>query len=64
MCALRDDIVAVEVPDQGHAPLLADRDIIGRIGAFVAGCESEPGIDDSKKPRRKGPPGSLMEARE
>ena len=40
MCALRDDIVALEVPDQGHAPLLADRDIIGRIGAFAAGCES------------------------
>ncbi len=40
MCALRDDIVAVEVPDQGHAPLLADRDIIGRIGAFAVGCES------------------------
>jgi pimeloyl-ACP methyl ester carboxylesterase len=39
MCARRHDIETVEVPDQGHAPLLVEDEIIRRIGAFVAGCE-------------------------
>jgi pimeloyl-ACP methyl ester carboxylesterase len=30
---------ALVVPDQGHAPLLTDQEMIGRIGAFVASCE-------------------------
>jgi pimeloyl-ACP methyl ester carboxylesterase len=35
----RGDITTVEVPDQGHAPLLAEDEIIGRIGSFIVGCE-------------------------
>jgi pimeloyl-ACP methyl ester carboxylesterase len=39
MCARRPDIETVEVPDQGHAPLLMENEIIHRIGVFVAGCQ-------------------------
>ena len=39
MRARRPDIDAVEVADQGHAPLLTEDAIICRIGSFVAGCE-------------------------
>jgi pimeloyl-ACP methyl ester carboxylesterase len=35
----RPDLDVLEVPDQGHAPLLADRESIGRIRAFVLGCD-------------------------
>jgi pimeloyl-ACP methyl ester carboxylesterase len=32
----------IEVPDEGHAPLLTGAEIIGRISSFVATCEPLP----------------------
>ncbi len=39
MRRLRADIEAVEVPDQGHAPLLAEPRIMSRISQFLLRCD-------------------------
>lgn len=39
MAARRPDMEVVEVPDEGHAPLLADAPTMARIVAFCARCD-------------------------
>jgi pimeloyl-ACP methyl ester carboxylesterase len=40
MLARRGELEVIIVPDQGHAPLLAEAKVILRIAAFVASCDA------------------------
>jgi hypothetical protein len=35
----RPDMAVIEVPNQGHAPLLGDPELLRRIANFIASCE-------------------------
>lgn len=39
MCRRRPDLETIEIPDQGHAPLLAEADVMTRIVAFLRRCD-------------------------
>jgi pimeloyl-ACP methyl ester carboxylesterase len=52
MMARRDQLEVVVVPDQGHAPLLAEPKVIRRVAAFVASCDAPRGPDGPSSIKR------------
>jgi len=49
MRARRAQLDAIEVPDQGHAPLLREHEIMGRISSFIAHCERSGAHTDNAR---------------
>jgi pimeloyl-ACP methyl ester carboxylesterase len=43
MLSRRSELEVAVVPDQGHAPLLAEPKLIRRIAAFVESCDASAG---------------------
>ena len=50
--ARRGQLEVVVVPDQGHAPLLAEPKVIRRVAAFVASCDAPRGPDGPSPVKR------------
>jgi pimeloyl-ACP methyl ester carboxylesterase len=55
MAARHPGMEVLEVPDQGHAPLLDDDATIGRIASFLAACDARQGYGSFGWQRKKLP---------
>ena len=49
MRARRPDLQAIEIPDQGHVPLLEGDELLAQIAGFVAACDAKKSLPPTER---------------